>query len=323
MLLQPAQRRMIGKIEQVDYFPQQIDALRSQVDITTPTELHWQWDYTREIEELRNLYEKGKTAQWNAETDLDWKTPMPAGDFAIKPEDSLMAILLEMMGMDEKQQVAAQREELAWMLSQLLHGEQAALQLCAQLVNVCPDLDQKFYAGSQVVDEARHCETFAKLIQRKLGKIYPIEANLKFLLDKLLTAETWQKKCVGMQLLFESVAMGLFDQLQDAAINPLLRDVLYRITQDESRHAAFGVLSMRRALPALGREEHVQLEDFAFEVIECFHRGQLMGELRDLAPGWGIDPDNVAQMILADPSFQEKNSEIFRHMMLSTSAAPK
>jgi hypothetical protein len=115
--------------------------------------------------------------------------------------------------------------------------------------------------------------------------------------------------------LFESVAVGVFDQLQDAALNPLLKNALYRVTQDESRHAAFGVLSMRRALPTLGREEHDQLEDFAFEVIECFHRGQLMGELRDLAPGWGIDPDSVAQMLLVDPEFREKSNQIFSHMM--------
>jgi len=315
MLLQTTQRRLIAGIEQIDYQPQQIDALRSQVDVHAPNELHWQWSYVSEITELRNLYEKGKSAQWNAETDLDWKTPMPDGEFAIAPNKSLMAVLLDMMGMDEKAKLAGQREELAWMLSQLLHGEQAALQLCGQLVSVCPGVDQKFYAGSQVADEARHCETFAKLIQRKLGKIYPIEANLKFLLDKLLTAETWQKKCVGMQLLFESVAVGVFDQLQDAAVNPLLKDVLYRVTQDESRHAAFGVLSMRRALPTLSREEHDDLEDFAFEVIECFHRGQLMGELRDLTPAWGIDPDNVAQMLLTDPEFREQNNEIFGHMM--------
>jgi len=68
-------------------------------------------------------------------------------------------------------------------------------------------------------------------------------------------------------------------------------------------------------LPALSREEHDDLEDFAFEVIECFHRGQLMGELRELAPAWGIDPENVAQMLVADPEFRSKNNEIFSHMM--------
>ncbi len=306
---------MIGTVEQVDYRPEQIEALRSQVSVAAPAELRWQWNYVGELEELRSLYDKGKQAQWNAETDLDWKTPMPPEEFALKPEESLMAALLGMAGMDHERQVAGQREELRWMVSQLLHGEQAALQLCAQLVNICPDMDQKFYAGSQVVDEVRHCETFAKLLQRKLGAIYPIEPNLKFLLDTLLTADSWQKKCVGMQLLFESVAVGVFDQLQEAALNPLLKTALYRITQDEARHAAFGVLSMRRVMPTLERQQREELEDFAFRVIECFHRGQLMGELRELAPAWGLDPDNVAQMLLNDPDFRDKSNEIFRHMM--------
>jgi hypothetical protein len=302
-------------MEQIDYKPDEIAQLRSKIEVDVPMELHWQWDYLREIEDLRSLYEKGKAGQWNAETDLDWRTPVPADEFSMKPEDSLMANVLGMVGMDQKAQMAGQHQELAWGLSQLLHGEQAALQLCAQLVNVCPEMDQKFYAGSQVIDEVRHCETFGKLLQRKFGKIYPIEPNLKFLLDTLLTVETWQKKCVGMQLLFESVAVGIFDQLQEASLNPLLKQALYRITQDESRHAAFGVLSMRKVLPTLSQNEREDLEDFAFNVIECFHRGQLLGQLKDLLPPFGLDPENLAMAILSDPQYLEKNNVIFNHMM--------
>ena len=315
MRLQLDHRLMIGPMEQIDYKPQEIDSLRKHIDFDAPLELHWQWDYAAEIEELRNLYEKGKTGQWNAETDLDWRTPVKHDEFSIKPEFSLMANILGMAGMDQKTQIKGQHEELSWALSQLLHGEQAALQLCAQLVNVCPELDQKFYAGSQVIDEVRHCETFAKLLQRKFGKIYPIEANVKFLLDTLLTTDSWQKKCVGMQLLFESVAVGIFDQLQEASLNPLLKEAIYRITQDESRHAAFGVLSMRKVLPQLSKEEHDEIEDFAWAVVECFHRGQLLGQLRDLLPPYGLDPANLAMAILSDPQFLEKNNVIFNHML--------
>lgn len=314
-LLQTEQRRLVGALEQIDYAPEQAAALREKIDVAAPLELHWQWDYAGEIEELRNLYDKGKTSQWNAETDLDWSVPFTPGEFVLKPEESLMASLLGMMGKDQKEQAMGQRDELAWTLSQLLHGEQAALTLCAQLVNICPDINQKFYAGSQVIDEVRHCETFAKLLQRKLGKVYPVDANLKFLFDTLLTTNDWRKKTLGMQLLFESVAVGGFDQLRQASLNPLLSDALYRVTQDESRHAAFGVLSMRRLLPALTQEEHDEMEDYAYRILECFHRGQLLGQLRDLLPGYGLDPENMAMMMLAEPTFQQKSNEIFNHMM--------
>ena len=59
------------------------------------------------------------------------------------------------------------------LISQLLHGEQAALQLCGQLTNACPTMDQKWYAGSQVIDEVRHVEVFSKFLQRKMGVDLP------------------------------------------------------------------------------------------------------------------------------------------------------
>src|SRR5947207_13671562 len=102
MLMQNDHRRVVGPMEQIDYHPQEVESLRKQIDVAVPLELHWQWDYLGEIEELRSLYEKGKVGQWNAETDLDWRTPVPADEFSINPEESLMANVLGMVGQDKK-----------------------------------------------------------------------------------------------------------------------------------------------------------------------------------------------------------------------------
>ena len=56
----------------------------------------------------------------------------------------------------------------AWMVSQFLHGEQGALVVAARLVEVVPDLDSKFYAASQAVDEARHVEAFSRYLREKV-----------------------------------------------------------------------------------------------------------------------------------------------------------
>ena len=141
--------------------------------------LHWTWEYGSEVEELRALYEKGKVNQWNAERDLDWTTPVTNDEWVLNPEASMLAQLCKLMGKDEATQKAAAFDELAHMLSQLLHGEQAALQLCGQLTNVCTKMDEKWYAASQVIDEARHVEAFSKFLTRKLGTIYPIDPTLK------------------------------------------------------------------------------------------------------------------------------------------------
>ena len=44
----------------------------------------------------------------------------------------------------------------------------------ARIVESVPDLDSKFYAATQTMDEARHAETYARFLQEKIGLVYPI-----------------------------------------------------------------------------------------------------------------------------------------------------
>src|SRR5258707_1114819 len=81
-------------------------------------------------------------------------------------------------------------------------------------------------------------EVFAKLLQRKLGVIHPIDPTLKVLLDKLLAAPTWKTKVLGMQTLFEGMAVGIMDIVKRANTSPLIEDIITRVHQDEARHAA-------------------------------------------------------------------------------------
>jgi len=239
-------RREIGAFEVIDFQDEAVvQGMRSRVDVDVPVELHWTWNYDSEVEELRRLYEKGKGGQWNAQTDLDWSTPIERNDWVLNPEGSMLANIVKMTGGSEAAQKEATHDEIAYVLSQLLHGEQAALQLCGQLTNVCREVDQKFYAASQVIDEARHIEVLSKFLQEKAGAIYPIGGDLKTLLDILLQAEGMQKKVLGMQTLFEGMAVGIMDMLRRDSRNDLLAKMLHRVEQDESRHAAFGVLNMR------------------------------------------------------------------------------
>ena len=123
-----------------------------------------------------------------------------------------MPSVLTSMGVDEDTCRESAFDEFAHLLSQLLHGEQAAMQLCGQLTNACPSMDAKFYAGSQVIDEVRHVEVLSKFLQRKMGTLYPISPTLKILLDMLLEAPTWKTKTLGMQTLFEGMAVNCSDR---------------------------------------------------------------------------------------------------------------
>jgi len=310
-------RKRFGDFEVIEFVePTEIERLRAQLDVDAPLTLHWTWEYGQEVEELRNLYEKGKVNQWNAERDLEWSIPVTNDDWVMNPEASMLAQICKMMGKDEATQKAAAFDELNHLLSQLLHGEQAALQICGQLTNACPTMDEKWYAASQVTDEARHIEALSKFLHRKMGTIYPIGPTLKILLDELLRAETARKKTLGMQTLFEGMAVGIFDLLRGESRNALLTEMIRRIEQDESRHAAFGVLTMRRAVREADASEKAEMEDWAFEILEALNANQQIDMLQILGPKYGIDPLNLTQATLVLPNWAELNSMPYMHTVI-------
>ena len=310
-------RKQLGNFEIIDWVDEgELASLRDKLDVDAPVELHWTWEYGSEVEELRTLYEKGKEGQWNAAKDVDWSQPVSKDDWVLNPEASMLANLTKMMGKDEATQKAAAFDELAFTVSQLLHGEQAALQLCGQLTNVCDKLDQKYYAASQVADEARHVEVFARFLSEKMGTIYPIGGTLKILLEMLLQAEGMQKKTLGMQTLFEGMAVGIMDMMRQESRNPLFTDILHRVQGDEARHAAFGVLTMRRVVKEASPEQMAEMEDWSFNILEALNANQQLDMLKLFGPKYDIDPDMVTQMVTSLPNFAELNSMIYTHTVV-------
>jgi hypothetical protein len=309
-------RRSQGDFDYIDFVDEAvIERIRGHLRVDAPTTVNWQWEYGSEVAELRRLYEKGKENQWNAATELDWETPVSRDEWLCKqaPEVSLLSTVCQMMGKDEATQRSAAFDEINWVLSQLLHGEQAALQLCGQLTNVCPKTDEKWYAASQVADEARHNEVFARFLGEKMGTIYPIGATVKILLDELLSVEGYAMKTLGMQTLFEGMAVGIMNNYFTHAQNPLLRDLLHRVQQDESRHAAFGVLVTRRVVRDASRAERERMEDWALAVLEALNANQQLDMLRTLGPKYDIDPTAVAHAMHALPEWADFNSLAYMH----------
>ena len=310
-------RKQMGNFEFLDFVDEkEVAALREKLSFDAPVDLTWTWDYGSEVAELRQLYEKGKTAQWNATTDLDWDVPVTREDWVIKPEASLLANVCKLMGKDEATQKAAAYDELNYLLSQLLHGEQAALQLCGQLTNVCDKMDQKFYAASQTIDEARHVEVISRFLSQKMGTIYPVSPVLKLLLDMLLEAEGMQKKLLGMQTLFEGTAVGIMDMLRADSCNTLFSEMLRRVEQDESRHAAFGVLQMRRIVREADTEQMNEMEDWSFSILEALNANQNRDMLKLFEEKYGYEVDAISQMATELPEFAEFNSKIFMHTVI-------
>ena len=150
-------------------------------------------------------------------------------------------------------------------------------------------------------------------------KLSIVEADRSALIDSrfpLLEAETAQKKTLGMQTLFEGMAVGIMDMLRSECRNPLLTETLRRVEQDEARHAAFGVLMMRRVVREAEPEQKHEMEDWAFSILEALNANQQLDMLHLLGPKYGIDPEQTARTFVSLPNFAELNSMAYMHTVV-------
>ena len=230
------------------------------------------WDYERTRPALGKLYEKAKKAQWNAQTDLPWDTPVDQEEVAINNAIQaggfgqgvdLTGTSLETWGDKEWLHFAVESQN--WTLSQFMHGEQGALLCTAKIVETVPWIDAKYYASTQVVDEARHVEVFAKYLDEKLSGHYPINAHLRLLLDDIVQDSRWDMTYLGMQIMVEGLALAAFGFIHQLTTEPLLKQLLRYVMGDEARHVAFGVLSLKEYYEGLSAAELQERQEFAFE----------------------------------------------------------
>ncbi len=238
------------------------------------------WDYTSQRHDLRNLYEKGKDAQWNASTDLPWETKVdPEGE---NVPNQLIPIFGTRLWdrLDKKTELPRlRRHATSYMLSNFLHGEQGALLATSQLVLAVPSADAKLYAASQVIDEARHVEAYERYLREKVELTYPISPHLRVLLDEILKESRWDMKYLGMQILVEGLALAAFGLISQTSTEPLIQEVVRKIMQDEARHVAFGVLSLKGIYEQMSEGELRDREDFIVEASRHMRDRFLMQEV--------------------------------------------
>ena len=231
------------------------------------------WDYEKGARpKLNKLYEKAKNAQWNGETDLPWDTDVDQEKLVVLAAEAqggfaagfdVVGTPVEKWG--DKEWIAFGIESQNWTLSQFLHGEQGALVCTAKIVESVPWIDAKYYAATQVMDEARHVEVFAKYLDEKLSGHYAVNAHLRMLLDDIIADSRWDMTYLGMQIMVEGLALAAFGLMHQTTKEPLLKQLLRYVMADEARHVAFGVLSLQEFYLDLTQAEIRERQEFAFE----------------------------------------------------------
>jgi hypothetical protein len=236
------------------------------VELVPATPTVYTFRYESWKPDLRALYEKAKREQWNASDALNWDTQVDpeAENF---PDQNIPIYGTAIWNkLNERDIKTLRHEQMSWVLSQFLHGEQGALLATSQIVNAVPWIDAKFYAASQVMDEARHVEVYERYLHQKLELSYPINPHLRSLLDRILTDTRWDMKYLGMQILVEGLAMAAFKVIHMFAREPLVKELTHYVMKDEARHVAFGVLSLKDFYQTeLNEKERREREEFTYE----------------------------------------------------------
>lgn len=280
--------------------------------ILTSFDSSYVWNYGHVKDGLYELYEKSKREQWNGTTQLDWTTQVEPESEIIPPLFNPLADFAPFQKLNAKEHQRLRHAQLSNQLSQFLHGEQGALIVASQLVGACPWMDAKYYAGSQTMDEARHVEVFSRYVHEKLEWEWPINPALKELLDATIQDSRWDFKFLGMQVIIEGLAMAAFGSLYRVAAEPLIKDLLYYVMKDESRHVAFGVLALRNYYDDMPENELRDREDFIIYACELM-RDRLVGS--DIAHAMGWNEEEVRRAVLDSPVGRQFRSMLFMRIV--------
>jgi hypothetical protein len=271
------------------------------------------WNYESSREDLRALYEKAKGEQWDGRTYLPWQIEVDPTRENFPDQQVPIYGTPHWNKLSQKNIEELRQHFMAWTLSQFLHGEQGALLATAQIVTVVPNIDAKFYASTQVMDEARHVEVYERYLREKVQLTYPVNFYLKQLLDQILCHASWDMKYLGMQILVEGLALAAFKFMHTFTSEPLIKELVHNVMRDEARHVAFGVMSLRAFYATeVNEKERREREEFTYEACRLMRDRFLAKEVWE---NLGFPVKECLDLSMNSPSMQEFRRLLFMRVV--------
>jgi hypothetical protein len=179
------------------------------------------------------------------------------------------------------------------LLSVLLWGELAAWAISADLAERIDDIEAKMAATSQAHDEARHFYVLRDYLRATGEEIPRLGGIARRLLVMILETDNLVHKLVGMQLLVESNALGIFHGLVETDIEPVLTELLPYYEKDEARHVGLGVMYLPRLLRQLSDWEAAGVVGFQVRCLSLLMTGGNL--LRPEFAALGMDQRKMAR----------------------------
>lgn len=164
-----------------------------------------------------DLYAQAVTAQWNADTDIDW---CDAPELPAPVEDAIVQLMTYMV-----------------------ENENAALLVPARFLGQLHPHYRELQAALaiQVADEARHIDVFTRRIRRHGREPALSTAGGQASLKSLLDETDFSVAGFLLSVLGEGTFVHLLQFLQTEAPDPLTRQICRLAARDEARHVALGM----------------------------------------------------------------------------------
>src|SRR5208282_4098698 len=140
--------------------------------------------------------------------------------------------------------------------------------------------------------------------------------NLFVIIDSLMSDGRWDMKFLGMQIMVEGLALGAFGTLYKLTKEPLLRQTIKMVIQDEARHVHYGVLALPEHITkTLTQSERNEREDLAFEVALLMRNRFLAYEVYEEWFEGRLSRENWRQLMFDSPGMQEFRSTMFARLV--------
>lgn len=294
------------------------------LDTPSSAATRWNLDYEPDFARGRRLYRNAKRAAWDPDTDVDW-TDRASRDEGLIADDHWVGHAMGLAELlDERDRLRFNRESVGWVMSQLLHGEQGSLLLVSQLCDMRADMDGKLFLAAQAMDEARHIEVLRRYLKEN-DLLAPIDPNMKAVIDSMLAQPNWRKKAIGMLIMVEGYAMGVFASLRRSTTDPLLARILELVMQDEGRHVGFGIESIAEEARDCSPREWRELQSYAFSLARSIYHARERGGFRSSLEGYwryGRDRMGLSRAEFERAAFDNPVARRFQHELFHETLVP-
>ncbi|MFI9026944.1 diiron oxygenase [Streptomyces sp. NPDC053560] len=200
------------------------------------------------------LLDSSAKHSFDPDTELDWDAPMEEGKWFWPPELVSLYDTPLWHRMPEEQRIELSKHEAASLASLGIWFEIILMQLLTRhIYDKSPTSSHVRYALTEIADECRHSNMFARLISRSGAPVYPV-SKTHHNLGRLFKTVSTTPGSFTATLLGEEI----LDWMQrltfpDERIQPLVRGVTRIHVVEEARHVRYAREELRRQMTTAPR----------------------------------------------------------------------